>query len=122
IKQGKIEVNGSVLIGRHCKIGNNVRIANSCIDNYTKIGKGVTIENSAVMDRSIIEEAAKIRESIIGRHVTIHSNQKKPTKIDSISVIADDVTIAKGCMLTATKIYPHQYVRGEFKNQILLSS
>ncbi len=122
IKQGKIEVNGSVLIGRHCKISNNVRISNSCIDNYTKIGKGVTIENSAVMDRSIIEEAAKIKESIIGRHVTIHSNHKKPTKIDSISVIADDVTIAKGCRLTATKIYPHQYVRGEFKNQTLLSS
>jgi len=122
IKRGKIEIKGAVLIGRHCKIGNDVRIVNSCIDNYTKIGKGVTIENSAVMDRAIIEEAAEIKESIVGRHVTILSSQKKPTKIDSISVIADDVTIAKGCNLMATKIYPHQHVRGEFVNQILMPS
>jgi len=122
IKRGKIEIKGSVLIGRHCKIGNDVRIVNSCIDNYTKIGKGVTIENSAVMDRAIIEEAAEITESIIGRHVTVLSSQKKPTKIDSISVIADDVTIAKGCELKATKIYPHQYVKGEFTNQTLMAS
>ncbi len=122
IKQGKIEVGGSVLIGRHCKISNGVKIVNSCIDNYTKIGKGVVIENSAVMDRAIIEEKAEIRESIIGRHATIHSSFKKQTTIGSVSVIADDVTIAKGCKLNATKIYPHQYVRGEFINQTLMPS
>jgi len=120
IKEGKIEVEGAVLIGRHCKISDGVRIANSCIDNYTKIDKGVVIENSAVMDRTIIEEKAEIKESIIGRHVTILSSPKKQTKIDSVSVIADDVTIAEGCKLTATKIYPHQYVRGEFANQTLM--
>jgi len=122
IKQEKIEVEGSVLIGRHCKISNGVKIVNSCIDNYTKIGKGVVIENSAVMDRAIIEEKAEIRESIIGRHATIHSSFKKQTTIGSVSVIADDVTIAKGCKLNATKIYPHQYVRGEFINQTLMPS
>ena len=120
IKQGKIEVEGSVLIGRHCKISNGVRIVDSCIDNYTKIGEDVVIENSAVMDRAIIEEKAEIKESIIGRHVTICSSSKKQTKIESVSVIADDVTIEEGCILKATKIYPHQYVRGEFANQTLM--
>ena len=120
IKQGKIEVEGAVLIGRHCQINDGVRIVNSCIDNYTKIGKGVVIENSAVMDRVIIEEKAEIKESIIGRHVTVLSSSKKQTKIDAVSVVADDVTIAEGCNLTATKIYPHQFVRGEFTNQTLM--
>ncbi|MEM2970995.1 MAG: NDP-sugar synthase [Candidatus Bathyarchaeia archaeon] len=120
IKNGKIGVEGAVLIGRHCQIGDGARIVNSCIDNYTKIGKGAVIENSAVMDRVIIEEKAEITESIIGRHVTIHSSARKSTKIDAVSVIADDVTIAEGCKLTATKIYPHQYVRGEFINQTLM--
>ncbi|MEM2937119.1 MAG: NDP-sugar synthase [Candidatus Bathyarchaeia archaeon] len=119
IKQGKIEVEGSVLIGRHCEIGDGARIANSCIDNYVRVGKGVVIENSAVMDRTIIGEKAEIKESIIGRHVAIRSSSRKPTKIGSISVIADDVTLAEGCVLKATKIYPHQYVRGEFVNQTL---
>jgi len=120
IRQEKIEVEGAVLIGRHCKISDGVRIADSCIDNYTEIGKGVQIENSAVMDRVIIEEKAEIKESIIGRHATILSSAKKQTRINAVSVIADDVTIAEGCKLTTTKIYPHQYVRGEFANQTLM--
>jgi len=120
IKQGTIEVEGSVLIGRHCKIGNGSRIVNSCIDNYTKIGDRVEIEDSAVMDRVIVGDRARIGESIVGRHVTINSSGRKPTKIESVSVVADDVTMAEGCILSATKVYPHQYVRGEFKNQTLM--
>jgi NDP-sugar pyrophosphorylase family protein len=121
IKQKKVEVEGSVLIGRHCKIADGVRIVDSCIDNYTTVGKNVEIENSAVMDRVIIGDKAQIKESIVGRHVTISSSSRKPTKIDSLSVIADDVVMEEGCILTATKVYPHQYVRGEFENQTLMA-
>ena len=120
IKAGKITIEGSVLIGRHCDISDDVRIVNSCIDNYTKIGKDVEIENSAVMDRVIVGDKAQIKESIVGRHVTVDSSSRKPTKIDSISVIADDVILEQGCTLSATKIYPHQFVRGEFENQTLM--
>lgn len=120
IKQGKIEVEGAVLIGRHCQISDGARIVNSCIGNYTKIEKNVIIENSAVMDRVIIEEKAEIRESIIGRHVTVRSSPRKQTRIETVSVVADDVIIAEGCMLSSTKIYPHQHVRGEFSNQTLM--
>jgi NDP-sugar pyrophosphorylase family protein len=120
VKRKKIEIEGSVLIGRHCKIGDGVRIVDSCIDNYTEIGKNVEIEGSAVMDRVIVGDEASIRESIIGRHVTVRSGQRKPTKIDSASVVADDVILAEGCVLKGTKIYPHQYVRGEFTNQTLM--
>jgi NDP-sugar pyrophosphorylase family protein len=122
IKQGKIEIEGAVLIGRHCQIDDGVRIANSCIDNFTRIGKGATIENSAILDRAIIGEKAEVRDSIIGRHVTILSSGRKQTKINAISVIADDVTLEEGCTLTATKIYPHQHVRGAFQDQILMPS
>jgi len=122
IRQGRIEIEGAVLIGRHCQIDDGVRIANSCIDNFTRIGKGATIENSAILDRVIIGEKAEVRDSIIGRHATILSSSRKQTKISSISVIADDVTIDEGCNLTATKIYPHQHVRGEFQNQTLMPS
>ena len=120
ITKGTIEVEGAVLIGRHCEIGDGVRIVNSCIDNYTKIGNGAEIEESAIMDRVIIGDKAQIKESIVGRHVKVASNSRKPTKIDSVSTIADDVAIEEGCILSATKIYPHQYVRGVFKNQTLM--
>ena len=122
IKQRRIEIEGAVLIGRHCRIDDGVRIVNSCIDNFTRIGKGATIENSAILDRVIIGEKAEIQDSIIGRHATILSNGRNQTKINSISVVADDVKIEEGCSLTETRIYPHQRVRGEFQHQILMSN
>ncbi len=110
IKEGRIELEGSVLIGRHCEISDGTRIVDSCIDNYTRIGRNVTVEKSAVMDRTIIGERAEIRNSIIGRHSTIESNPADPTKILQTSVIADDVTIDAGCQLTTAKIYPHRHI------------
>jgi NDP-sugar pyrophosphorylase family protein len=122
VKKGKIEIEGAVVIGRHCLIEDGTKIANSCIDNYTRIGKDVKIENSAILDRTIIEENAEVVDSIVGRHVTIHSNTSNPTKINSITVIADDVIIKKGCKISGTKIYPHQTVRGNYQNEILMSN
>jgi len=120
IKQGRIEIEGAVLIGRHCRIDEGVRIANSCIDNFTRIGKGAQIKDSAILDRVIIGEKAEVHDSIIGRHATILSSNRKQTKIDSVSVVADDVTLEEGCTLSSAKIYPHQRVRGNFQNQVLM--
>ena len=121
IRQGKIEIEGAVLIGRHCEIDDGVRIVNSCIDNFTRIGKGAVIENSAVMDRATIGDHAEIRDSIIGRHTTVKSSSRKKTSICSVSVVADDVTLEEGSTLESTKIYPHQHVCGDFRNQTLIS-
>jgi len=122
VNQGKITIEGAVLIGRHCEIDDGVRIVDSCIDNYTHIGKGAVIENSAIMDRATIGEHAEIRDSIIGRHTKVLSSSSKPTKITEVSVVADDVTIQECSTLVTTKIYPHQNARGDFNNQTLISN
>jgi NDP-sugar pyrophosphorylase family protein len=122
IKQKKITIEGDVLIGRHCQIEDGARIINSCIDNFTRIGKNAVVTNSAVMDRVIIGDNAEVYDSIIGRHVAVNSSLHKPTRITAISVIADDVTIEEGCSLSASKIYPHQTIQGEFQNQTILAN
>jgi NDP-sugar pyrophosphorylase family protein len=122
IKQKRITVEGAVLIGRHCQIEDGVRLVDCCIDNFTRIGKNAVVANSAVMDRVIIGDAAEVLDSIIGRHVVVNSSQKKPTKITSVSVVADDVVLDEGCSLNASKVYPHQHVRGEFQNQTLIAN
>ncbi len=122
IKQKKIEIEGAVLIGRHCQIEDGARIVNSCIDNFTRIGKNAVVANSAIMDRAIIGDNAEIYDSIIGRHVVVNSSCHKPTKITAVSVIADDVTLEEGCSLTASKVYPHQHIRGEFQNQTIIAN
>ncbi len=122
IKQKKIILEGAVLIGRHCQIEDGVRIVDSCIDNFTRIGKNAVVTNSAVMDRVIIGENAEVHDSIIGRHVVVNSSQRKPTRITAVSVIADDVKLEEGCQLSASKIYPHQTIRGEFRNQTIIAN
>jgi len=122
IKQKKIELEGAVLIGRHCQIEDGARIVNSCIDNFTRIGKNAVVANSAVMDRAIIGDNAEVYDSIIGRHVVVNSSCHKPTKITDVSVIGDDVILEEGCSLTATKVYPHQKIRGEFQNQTIIAN
>jgi len=122
IKQKRIQIEGAVLIGRHCQIEDGARIVNSCIDDFTRIGKNAVVANSAIMDRVIIGENAEIYDSIIGRHVVVNSNCHKPTKITAVSVIADDVVLEEGCSLTATKIFPHQTIRGEFLNQTIIAN
>ena len=119
IKQKKIHVNGNVLIGRHCQIADGVTLTNCCIDNFTRIGKNAVINNAAVMDRAVIGDYAEVTDSIIGRHATIGSSQNQHTKISDTSVVADDVTLEEGCLLLASKIYPHQKIKGNFINQTL---
>jgi NDP-sugar pyrophosphorylase family protein len=73
------------------------------------------------MDRAVIGDYAEIKDSIIGRHVSVCSSQKSPTKVSDVSVIADDVTVEEGCVISASKIYPHQTVKCELVNQVLSS-
>ena len=107
LKEGKIQFNGSVLIGRHCEIEDGARIANSCVDNYSRIGRNAVIKDSAVMDRVIIGENAVIKDSIVGRHVTVDSSLEKQTMVEGLSVLADDVSLTAGCRLYGSKVYPH---------------
>jgi NDP-sugar pyrophosphorylase family protein len=122
IKRKKIIIEGSVLIGRHCQIEDGVRIVDSCIDNFTRIGKNAVIANSSIMDRVIIGDNAEIYDSIIGRHVVTNSSSRCPTKITAVSVVADDVKLEEGCSLSASKIYPHQTISGEFQNQTIIAN
>lgn len=122
IKQKKITLEGAVLIGRHCEIDDGARIVDSCIDNFTRIGKNALIVNSSIMDRVIIGEHAEVYDSIVGRHVVVASSQRHPTKVNGVSVIADDVKLEEGCMLTGSKVYPHQTIRGEFQNQTIIAN
>lgn len=111
VKDGKIRLGGTVLIGRHCQIGDDTIIRDSCIDNFCIIGDSVTIERSAIMDRVLVGNGTYVQDSIIGRHVSIESSKSKPTWILGLSVVGDNVVVGENCMLTATKIFPNKAVQ-----------
>ena len=106
----RIQLEGSVLIGRHCQIGEGSIIKDSSIDNFCIVGRDVTIERSAIMDRVVIEDGATIQDSIIGRHVRIASAKQNPTWVMGLSVVGDDVDVGEGASLTSTRVNPHMNV------------
>jgi len=121
IRDGRVRIEGAALIGEHCQIGDNVVIRDSCIDNFSIILDGAVIERSAILDRVTIGESAQIRDSIVSRHVKILSSREWPTMIDGISVIGDDVSVGEGCLIMATKIYPHLSIprNSRLENQVI---
>ncbi len=105
-KEEKLDLRGNILIGRHTRIEDGTRIEDSNIDNFCILEKGVNVERSTVMDSSTIGENCEIKDSIIGRYVTLESTEEYPTKIDSYSVVGDGVIIKRGCRISGSKIYP----------------
>lgn len=104
-KDGKLSIEGAVLIGRHTKIGNGSRIRDSNIDHYSILGEHTNIDGSAIMDVANIGDYATISNSILGRKVRVESSHENPTFIES-SVIGNNVHVRPGCRLVRTKVNP----------------
>jgi len=105
-KEDKLSINGAALIGRHTRIGDYSKITDSNIDNFCILGEHVTVEKSAILDAAKISDYACISDSIIGRKVTVESTRENPTRIESTSVIGNNVYIGKGCKLVRAKVNP----------------
>ncbi len=105
-REGKLKIEGAALIGRHTRIGYNTEITDSNIDNFCILGEHVVVEDSAIMDATVVGDHASVSKSIVGRNVTVKSTREHPTKIDSVSVVGNDVVVREGCNLTGTKVYP----------------
>lgn len=105
-QEGRLVIEGAALIGRHTRIGDYTRIADSNIDNFCIVGEHANLEGTAVMDAAKIGDHARIVDSILGRKVVVESTRDNPTLIESTSVIGNAVHIGRGCRLVATKVNP----------------
>ncbi|MBN1762539.1 MAG: NDP-sugar synthase [Methanomicrobia archaeon] len=105
-KENKLFIEGAALIGRHTRIGDYSKIADSNIDNFCILGEYVNVERSAIMDAARIGDHTRITDSILGRKVVIESTRASPTSIESNSVLGHAVHIGEGCRLIRTKINP----------------
>jgi NDP-sugar pyrophosphorylase family protein len=122
-KENRLYLQGSVLIGRHTRIGDFSKIQDSNIDNFCILGEHVNHEMSAVMDGAKIGDYTYISDSILGRKVIVESSHKNPTSIDSSSVVGNCVRIRKGCKLKRTKVNPGLTIPPgmKYKNKFLQS-
>jgi len=105
MRAGLVTITGDVLIGRHCSIGNYVKIENSIIDHYTVVSESAVIENSVIMDRCHVEKSARTSRSVIGRHVIVDENA-----VIEDSIIGNNVYIGRGAVVKNSRIWPGRYI------------
>lgn len=105
INRGEVVIEGDVLLGRHCSLGREVRIADSIVDNYVIISDGCEIVDSIVMDRVNVGRRSRIAGSIVGRHCTIEENA-----VIEDSIIGNNVFVGRGSELRGSSIWPSRYV------------
>jgi NDP-sugar pyrophosphorylase family protein len=105
-KEKRLFLEGSVLIGRHTRLGDYSTISDSCIDNFCIINENSYINKSAIMDGCRIGAHTHIRNSIIGRQVIIESSHEHPSLVERNSVIGSMCHIKEGCRLLGTRVNP----------------
>ena len=106
-----LSINGAALIGRHTRIGDHSTISDSNVDNFCIIGEYVDVERSAIMDAAKIGDHAYVSDSILGRKVVVESTRENRTRIESTSVIGNNVNIRSGCRLSARARYIDKFLQ-----------
>lgn len=97
---------GDVLLGRHIRLEDGVRIVDAIIDNYTIVEGNSVIERSVVMDRSFIGAGSVIRDSIVGRHVRVGRRVKLVNSYIGDNAVIEDDVVMENC-----RVWPHRIVK-----------
>ncbi|KAK6505326.1 mannose-1-phosphate guanyltransferase [Arthrobotrys musiformis] len=99
---GNVMIDPSAKIGNNCRIGPNVTIGPNVV-----IGDGVRIQRSVVLEGSRIKDHAWVKSTIVGWHGTVG----KWARLENVTVMGDDVTIADEVYVNGGSILPHKTIK-----------
>ena len=99
---GNVMVDPSAKIGKNCRIGPNVTIGPNVV-----IGDGVRIQRSVLLDGSRVKDHAWVKSTIVGWRSTIG----KWARLENVSVLGEDVTIADEVYVNGGSILPHKSIK-----------
>jgi mannose-1-phosphate guanylyltransferase len=99
---------GNVLIDPTAKIGNNCRIGpNVTIGPGVTIGDGVRLQRCVLLSGSKIKDHAWVKSTIVGWNSTVG----KWARLENVTVLGDDVTIADEIYVNGGSILPHKSIK-----------
>ncbi|KAI9092593.1 nucleotide-diphospho-sugar transferase [Phlyctochytrium arcticum] len=98
---GNVLIHPSARIGPGCKIGPNVVLGPD-----TVIGSGVRLADAVIMSNSTISNNAMVKHSIVGWS----SRVGQWARLDRITVLGEDVSIADEICLNGACVLPHKSV------------
>ena len=104
-----VRIDGPVYIGSDAKIKAGAFINGPVvIDKYTVIDDNAKVSNSVLWQHSYVGESCRLRQSIIGRNVTIKNN----CLLEENIVVGDDCVIGEGSHIDAgVKLWPNKEIQ-----------
>ena len=104
-----VRIDGPVYIGSDAKIKAGAFINGPVvIDKYTVIDDNAKVSNSVLWQHSYVGENCRLRQSIIGRNVTIKNN----CLLEENTVVGDDCVIGEGSHIDAgVKLWPNKEIQ-----------
>lgn len=98
---------GTVVLGKDCRVGGNVRIVNSVIGDNAVVEDGAVIIDSVMWDGLKIGRGARLQENIVGDFVSIGDGAHLGEGV----ILSDNCKIGRHSSVKANvKVWPHKEV------------
>eukprot|EP01068_Selenidium_serpulae_P018366 Selendium_serpulae@DN6452_c0_g2_i1.p2 len=99
--EGNVLIDPTAIIEEGAVLGPYVTVGAGC-----RVGKGARLRNTAVMSDVKVSDYAWVKESIIGWK----SNIGRWVRIEGLTVVGQDVTVAPECYINKALILPHKSI------------
>ena len=99
--RGNVVIDPAAQVAPDAVIGPDVVIGADCV-----VMSGARIRNSCLLPGAVVEEHALVRDSIVGWK----SHIKKWARVEDMSVLGCDVTVASEVILRGCRVLPHKVV------------
>lgn len=99
---GNVLIDPTAKVGRNCRIGPNVTVGPGVV-----IGDGVRLQRSVVLQGSRIKDHAWVKSTIVGWNSTVG----KWARLENVTVLGDDVTIADEVYVNGGCVLPHKTIK-----------
>ncbi|KAI5798897.1 nucleotide-diphospho-sugar transferase [Geopyxis carbonaria] len=99
---GNVLIDPSVKIGKNCRIGPNVTIGPNVV-----IGDGVRLQRCVILESCRIRDHAWIKSTIVGWNSTVG----RWARLENVSVLGDDVTVADEVYVNGGCVLPHKTIK-----------
>jgi len=107
VRDPSVHIDGKVVLGDGCRIGEHVRLTNCVLGNRVTIESYSELVGCVIWDDVTIGPEAKLREAVVGARCRIEER----AEVSEGAIIGEDCTIGRGARVHSNvKIWPQKHV------------